>query len=105
MSIRSLVLCLTLIAPAAMAQMIPGDPIAGERLARQQCVECHMLTGAERATVAGVPSFQAVADDPRVTELGLRAFLSTPHDRMPDIVLGRREMDDLIAYIFSLKKP
>jgi hypothetical protein len=36
--------------------------------------------------------------------MGLRAFLQTPHDRMPDLHLTRNEIDDVAAYILSLKK-
>lgn len=96
-------LALAAAAPSAWAQTVSGDPLLGERLAQQQCAECHLLRGAARATVSGVPAFHSVANDPHVTELGLRAFLSTPHYRMPDIVLTRREIDNLIAYIMSLK--
>jgi len=102
---RTFLLPLLLASPAAVAQTVSGDPWAGERLAAQQCAECHLMGGTARATVAGVPAFQSVANDPNVTELGLRAFLSTPHHRMPDIVLSRREINDLIAYILSLKTP
>jgi mono/diheme cytochrome c family protein len=38
------------------------------------------------------------------TFMGLRAFLQTPHDRMPDLHLTRNEIDDVAAYILSLKK-
>lgn len=33
----------------------------------------------------------------------MRAFLSHPHGAMPDLALSRAEIDDLIAYIGSLK--
>jgi mono/diheme cytochrome c family protein len=87
----------------AHAQSIPGNPIAGEQLARLQCAECHLLPGGARATASGIPSFQAIASEPRVTALSLNAFLQTPHDRMPNIMLTRREIDDLVAYILSFK--
>ena len=85
------------------AQTIPGNPLAGEQLARLQCAECHLMPGGQRATAAGIPTFQAIGNNPRVTALSLNAFLQTPHDRMPNIMLTRREIDDLVAYILSLK--
>jgi cytochrome c len=88
---------------SAAAQSIPGSAETGERLARSQCSECHQLPGRPTAAASGVPSFQAMAKDPRLTELALRAFLQLPHDRMPNIILSRQEIDDLVAYIFSLK--
>ena len=56
-------------------------------------------------SVTDAPPFQAVADDPAVTETALRAFLRTPHTRMPDIRPTPQQTDDLIAYILSLKGP
>jgi hypothetical protein len=38
------------------------------------------------------------------TPLSLRAFLLTPHARMPDLHLSRDEMDDLAAYILGLRR-
>lgn len=94
---------LLLAAGLAQAQAVPGNPLAGEQLARLQCAECHLMPGGVRATASGIPSFQAIASQPRVTALSLNAFLQTPHDRMPNIMLTRREVDDLIAYILSFK--
>jgi mono/diheme cytochrome c family protein len=87
----------------AAAQSTPGNAETGERLARSQCSECHQMPGRPTAAASGMPSFQAMAKDPRLTELALRAFLQLPHDRMPNIILGRQEIDDLVAYIFALK--
>ena len=50
-----------------------------------------------------MPAFQAVADDPAVTEAALRAFLQTPHANMPDVRLPPEQVDDLIAYLLTLK--
>jgi mono/diheme cytochrome c family protein len=38
------------------------------------------------------------------TEMGLHAFLQTPHQRMPDLHLSREEIDDVAAYILSLRR-
>jgi hypothetical protein len=40
------------------------------------------------------------------TEASLAAFLSTAHERggMPDLVLNRKEIQDVSAYILSLRK-
>jgi mono/diheme cytochrome c family protein len=58
--------------------------------------------GSPAATVPqGPPTFRTVAGhlDPGQ----LRAFLSHPHPPMPDLALTRAEIDDLIAYIETLK--
>jgi len=76
----------------------------GRKLALQWCAECHLVEKAQaQAPVDGVPTFFAIADHPSTTETGLRAFLSTPHGKMPDIMLSREQIDDIIAYILSLK--
>ena len=40
---------------------------------------------------------------PSATALSLRVFLQTPHVRMPDFQLSNNEIDDVVAYILSLK--
>lgn len=80
-----------------------ADAAAGERLARQWCVNCHVVdSGTARTTVPqGPPSFPAIAQhlDPGA----LRAFLSHPHKPMPDLALTRAEIEDLVAYIETFK--
>jgi mono/diheme cytochrome c family protein len=57
----------------------------------------------QRPAVAGVPPFRTLANDPQVTEYRIRMFLITPHTIMPNFMLTRRETDDIVAYIQSLK--
>ena len=77
---------------------------AGQRLAQQWCAECHVVTGLEAPpAIDDVPTFRTVANDPSVTELSLRAFLKTPHPPMPNFILAREQMDEIVAYILSLK--
>ena len=47
--------------------------------------------------------YRGSAADKSVTVLSLRAFLQTPHARMPDLHLTREEVDDLASYILSLR--
>ena len=51
-----------------------------------------------------VPPFHAIANNPVNTLDGLRAFLMDPHGRMPKIHISRADIDDIIAYLSSLKK-
>src|SRR5262249_39069460 len=77
---------------------------AGRILAKGWCAHCHMVSDDQRfAPVQGVPIFFAVANDPMTTETALRVFLATPHMRMPDFMLTRKEADEIIAYILSLR--
>jgi mono/diheme cytochrome c family protein len=83
-----------------------GDPAAGQRLAERWCSgPCHVIGPASaRGTSTGVPTFAAIARMPSTTPMSLRVFLQTPHAGMPDLHLSRDEIDDLAAYILSLRR-
>ena len=49
------------------------------------------------------PSFPQLARLSSTTELSLKVFLSLNHENMPNLMLTRDQMDDLAAYILSLK--
>jgi mono/diheme cytochrome c family protein len=79
-----------------------ADPTTGSRLARQWCASCHLVS--DRATPSiqqGPPPFKSIAQARSAEEL--RTFLSQPHGAMPNLDLSRAEIDDLIAYIQSLR--
>ena len=87
---------------SALASAASADPDEGLRLARQWCTSCHIVapnTGGSDAA----PPFETIANDPMVTEGGLRAWLADPHPPMPKFDLTRIEIDAIIAYIKSLK--
>jgi mono/diheme cytochrome c family protein len=82
-----------------------GDPDAGRKLAQTWCENCHVVAPSQqRGTSTGAPAFTAIAAMKSTTFMGLQAFLQTPHARMPDLHLSRDEIDDVAAYILSLKK-
>ncbi len=90
-------------AQAAGDQM---DTAAGRSLAQTWCSSCHNVEPSVRAqslTAGGPPDFGVIATAPTTTELGLKAFLQTPHARMPDFQLSRNHVDQLTQYILSLK--
>ena len=98
-------LFLTLVLTLAGAGAYPAraDASKGAQLARQWCASCHVIGSTSTGPVPqGPPSFQAVARS-GMTANQLRAFLSHPHGAMPDLSLTREEVDDLIAYINSLR--
>lgn len=82
-----------------------ADPQRGGELAERWCASCHVIntegTGdaAERA-----PSFPGLAEDKTKSGSYLRGFMTVPHYPKPDLKLGSREIDDLVAYIESQKK-
>jgi mono/diheme cytochrome c family protein len=75
----------------------------GAQLARQWCANCHVISNNSAGPVPqGPPSFQMIAHS-GLTVDQLRAFLSHPHGAMPDLSLTRTEIDELIAYINTLR--
>lgn len=95
---------MVMVAPVRAADL-PGDVAAGRSIALRSCVSCHALDERRpQPGMDGAPSFDSLARDPAVTEISLRAFLQTPHSRMPDLILSNREIDDVISYIFSLRQ-
>lgn len=101
---RYLAICLVLAATQASAQSLIGDPVAGRVLASRACAECHLVANQQAGQANdGVPSFTSIARKRTTTELGLRVFLQTPHAPMPNLMLARREIDDVVSYILSLK--
>lgn len=92
-------------APALRAQEAV-DPEAGQHLAETWCSNCHVVSPEQqRGSANGAPTFRAISEAKTTTELGLHAFLQTPHGRMPDLHLSREEIGDLAGYIISLRRP
>jgi mono/diheme cytochrome c family protein len=92
-----------LAAGAARAQ----DISTGKGIAQVWCSDCHLVDPQERKSGRnGAPTFLSIARMKSTTEASLAAFLSTPHGRggMPDLVLNREEIQDVSAYILSLRK-
>ncbi|HEY7579768.1 MAG TPA: c-type cytochrome [Acetobacteraceae bacterium] len=96
-------LFLAVSAAPASAQDV-GDAATGQKLAETWCSSCHLVGEAHGVVVSnGAPTFAAIAADKSITVLSLRAFLQTPHARMPDLHLSRGEVDDLASYILTLR--
>jgi cytochrome c len=94
---------LALLLSAAASPSLAADVAKGTQLAQQWCANCHVIGENPAASVQqGPPSFRAVAQG-GLTADQLRTFLSHPHAPMPDLALTRAEIDDLIAYIATLR--
>jgi mono/diheme cytochrome c family protein len=90
-----------LFATPAIAQ----DVEAGQTLAKKWCAGCHDVSPAPKVVRDnGPPPFAVVANSKAMTQTALEVFLQTPHGRMPDYSLTRKEIADVSAYIVSLKK-
>ena len=94
-----------LLAPAHAAAGDSGDPATGRALAQRWCSSCHIVGPSPQSAAAiGVPTFSAIARMSSTTPTSLRVFLQTTHGGMPDLHMTHDEIDDVAAYILSLKE-
>lgn len=94
---------LALSAAAATAQEM-GDAKRGHLLAETVCSECHAIDkGAPRSRNGNAPTFESLAKTRGMTAMALRVALRTPHQKMPNLILKDQEVDDVIAYLATLK--
>jgi len=78
-----------------------ADAKSGHQLAQRWCSGCHAVE-ANRASDKA-PPFEVIARRPSSTPEHLRAWLSTPHDVMPDLSLSRQDIESIIAYMEQLR--
>jgi len=77
------------------------DAMRGQALAERWCANCHVTDRSGTSTVQqGPPSFSSIG----LTSDQLRTFLTHPHGAMPDFALSRNEIEDVIAYIETLRQ-
>ncbi len=94
-----------LFATRVSAQQV-GDAREGLSYAQANCAECHAISkGADPSPNADAPRFEDVAKTRGITEVALAVFLRTPHATMPNLIVPNDDMDNVIAYILSLRKP
>lgn len=105
MRLAAALLAITCTALPALAQPEPGDARAGQRLAAAWCANCHQVApGGPGPATDAAPAFQAIARMPSTTSMSLRVFLQTPHANMPDYRLTREQLDDIVAYLLTLRR-
>ncbi len=77
-----------------------GDAGVGGQLAQRWCTQCHAIGnlghGQDAAPPLPPPPEHRSSD-------WLHAWLTNPHPPMPNLSLTRQEIDDLTAYLQSLK--
>jgi mono/diheme cytochrome c family protein len=79
---------------------------AGHAFARQECVACHVVeAGKARPRLIAIgPAFPVIANAPGMTATAMHVFLTTSHPKMPNVILTPTDMDDVIAYVLSLRR-
>jgi mono/diheme cytochrome c family protein len=99
---RAGVFAFALLATLSNGLAAPADPVNGERLAKQWCASCHIVSADQTRGADNVPAFSAIAKTPGFSAENIGQFLLDPHPKMPDMQLTRGEARDLGAYIASL---
>jgi cytochrome c len=77
-----------------------GSADAGRQVLRS-CTSCH-ATNTTTAATDGAPPLSFVARDNKQNPAWIRGWLMDPHPPMPGIMLSRRQIDDIIAYLGTI---
>jgi mono/diheme cytochrome c family protein len=85
----------------AQAATTRGDVNAGRDLVTRSCTTCHAQNGTARAA-DGAPPLSYIVRDNKERPEWIRGWLMDPHDPMPNIMLSRQQIADIIAYFNSL---
>jgi len=80
-----------------------GNPERGLDYARRICADCHAVEPGTMFLFSGIPSFQDIANSEGIGPRALVVWLTTSHPNMPDLIIPPDDMDDVIAYIMSLR--
>jgi cytochrome c len=104
--LRSIIMSgvLVVLTPPAHAQ---GDPDAGQKVVGRWCTSCHLVGANEAATDQSgsdaAPPLSSVLTEENLTPDQVWGWLAEPHPPMPGLDLSRSEIDDIIAYLESIK--
>lgn len=100
-----------MVAAAAMVVAWPvlsqelGRARQGQQLAETVCAECHAVKrGAIRSPNDHAPTFETIVQTPGMTPMAIRVWLRSAHREMPNIMLQPDEVDNVIAYLETMKK-
>ena len=80
-----------------------SDPVAGAAYAKQYCSKCHAIDRTGTSPEPAAPPFKDVANTKGMTATALTVWLTTSHPTMPNIVIEPNDMDNVVAFILSLK--
>jgi cytochrome c len=87
----------------------PGDAARGRAMAETHCASCHAIGYGTKSPYDGAPSFPDIVARGNVDDYA-EAFaegIIVPHNGrvvMPEFVLNPQEIEDLLAYMKSLRK-
>jgi len=81
-----------------------GDARKGLDYAGKVCATCHNVSGSDASSPnSKATPFKRIANTPGMSVTALTVWSRTTHPTMPNLIIEPNDMDDLIAYILSLK--
>ena len=96
--------CIAVLSDWALAQAVEPSATRGRELAVRLCSNCHVIDGpATTATPVGIGTFRGIANRPGQTAEHISNVLILPHMPMPDTQLTREEIQDILAYLETLR--
>lgn len=90
---------------SVFGQSFESNTSPGLRVATAICRNCHEVGAGMPPRVALGPKFEDIANLPSTTELSLKVFLHSNHEKMPNFILSSADTNNVVAYILSLKRP
>jgi mono/diheme cytochrome c family protein len=104
MRVVHLAIASLLLLPATVRAQELGNAGLGKAYADRVCADCHDVdANGEISPNPDAPSFQSVADTAGMSARALVVWLQTSHPTMPDLILKPDEIDNVVAYIMSLR--
>jgi mono/diheme cytochrome c family protein len=85
----------------ALPALAAADAQAGRDLVLRSCASCHALNASSRASDSA-PPLSFLAKDNKARPAWVRGWLMDPHPPMPNIMLNRAQIDNIIAYLNTL---
>jgi mono/diheme cytochrome c family protein len=80
-----------------------ADVERGRALAERWCAACHVIGEGQPGGDAG-PPLAMLTGDVAWSDPALTAWLTEPHDPMPDLGLNPPEIRDIVAFVRSLNR-
>ena len=104
LSAAAAAICIVMLPDWALVQTVEPSAARGRELAVRLCSNCHMVDGpATAATPVGIGTFRGIANRPGQTAERISNVLILPHMPMPDAQLTREEIQDILAYLETLR--
>lgn len=97
--------CSSVVRTPGLPAVDDGNAVLGRAYAERTCAACHAVDlGGMRSPDPRARPFDAIANTPGMTRTALNAWLNSSHTNMPDLIVEPENVDNLYAYLFTLKR-